>query len=124
MLAADAKVVFAGGEGARGIKGIIPKPEFQSTDDLLNYLKNGDGPYSFMKAIGVSKLASALLVQKLASEAKNQEFVWFSPGLTGGTQGLDNVPNPKRFIMKNIGFPLIQRLGLAQGPKEAAQKIC
>lgn len=116
------RVVYAGGEGARGIPGAIEKPSYRSVDSFQSYVRNGDGTYKAFNAIGVSKFCSALLVQKLAALHPNREYVWFSPGLTGGTKGLDAVPNPKRFIMKNIAFPMLQLLGVAQGPRQAAVK--
>lgn len=122
LIAENARIVFAGGEGARGIPGLIQKPEFASPEDLLNYVQNAEGSYNPLNAIGVSKFASALLVQKLAELDPNRSYLWFSPGLTGGTQGLNALKNPKRFIMKHLGFPFIQLLGLAQSPDAAAAK--
>ncbi len=122
LIAPNARIVFAGGEGARGIKGMIGKPEFNSLDNFLSYIHNGEGKYSDINALGVSKFMSALLVQKLARRNDDREYIWFSPGLTAGTKGLINVPNPKKFIMERIGFPMMQLFGLAQNPKQAAKK--
>ncbi|KAA3640382.1 MAG: SDR family NAD(P)-dependent oxidoreductase [Bacteroidetes bacterium] len=122
LLTPGARIVFAGGEGARGIPGMIEKPVFNSVADFQEYIQKGRGQYNVMFAIGVSKFASALLVQKLAQEDSDNTYVWFSPGLTGGTNGLDTMPNPKRFIMKHIGFPMLQLFGVAQSPKQAALK--
>ena len=122
LVSENARVVFAGGEGARGIKGLIEKPTFNSAAELRAYIHNGGGKYNEMNAIGVSKFISALLVQELAHRDSGREYVWFSPGLTGGTKGLINVPQPKRFVMEKIGFPLMQAIGFAQGPKAAAAK--
>lgn len=122
LLSPKARIVFAGGEGARGIPGMIEKPVFPTTDDLRSYILTGRKKYNDINALGVSKFMNALLVQKLATLDKRREYVWFSPGLTGGTKGLDAVPNPKRFVMKHMLFPTIQFLGLAQGPKQAAKK--
>ncbi len=122
LLAPNARIVFAGGEGARGIKGMIEKPEFSSVEDFRMYINKGQGKYSDINALGMSKFMSALLVQKLAIEDPKLEYVWFSPGLTAGTNGLRDVPNPKRFIMEKIGFPMMQLFGLAQSPQKAAGK--
>ena len=75
-----------------------------------------------MDAIGVSKFVSALITQKLAETDRTRSYIWFSPGLTSGTNGLDALKNPKRFIMKRIGFPLMRLMGFAQGPEKAAEK--
>ena len=122
LLNPGARIIFAGGEGARGIPGMIDRPVFRDVADFRTYLIEGAEKYNALNAIGVSKFASALLVQKLATLGSDREYVWFSPGLTAGTRGLDQVPNPKRFFMKRIGFPLLQLLGFAQGPEQAAQK--
>jgi NAD(P)-dependent dehydrogenase (short-subunit alcohol dehydrogenase family) len=121
-LANGAKIVFAGGEGARGIPGLMPKPEYKTADDFLTYLTKGQGSFNVFSAIGVSKFASALLVQKLASLNDGYQYIWFSPGLTGGTSGLDPMPKLRRTIMKHIGFPVMQLIGIAQSPEKAAQK--
>ena len=118
----NARIVFAGGEGARGIPKLIKKPDFHTSVELSDYILNASGNYNALDAIGVSKFASALIVQKLAELNQNRSYVWFSPGLTGGTKGLDALKNPKRFLMKHIGFPIMRLLGIAQGPKKAAEK--
>ena len=118
----NARIVFAGGEGARGIPKMINKPDFKTKVELIDYLTNATGKYKALDAIGVSKYISALFTQKLAQSNPSRSYVWFSPGLTGGTKGLDALENPKKFIMKHIGFPMLQLLGLAQGPEKAAQK--
>ncbi len=123
LLTANAKVVFAGGEGARGIPGMMEKPEFRSVEEFTSYVTSGKKQYNPMLGIGYSKFASALLVEKLATLNDDKEYIWFSPGLTGGTNGLDLMPNPKRFIMKSLIFPLMMKLGKAQGPKQAAVKF-
>ncbi len=122
FLKKNARIVFAGGEGARGIPGMIKKPAFESAKSFRDYLENGGDNYSALNAIGVSKFTSALLVQKLAGLNDEKEYIWFSPGLTSGTKGLDTLQNPKRFIMKRIGFPMMSLIGIAQSPLEAARK--
>ena len=122
LLRHDARIVFAGGEGARGIKGMIDRPDFKSVNAFRSYILQGGDNYSDINALGASKYMSALLVQKLSLVDPDHSYVWFSPGLTAGTNGLASVSNPKRFIMEKIGFPLLQAFGLAQNPQQAAQK--
>lgn len=118
----NARIVFAGGEGARGIKGMIEKPAFGSVNELLEYIHHGKGKYSDINALGVSKFMAGLLVQELAEKDQSNDYIWFSPGLTAGTKGLANVNPVKRFVMEKIGFPMIKLFGLAQGPVQAARK--
>ena len=122
LIKKNARIVFPGGEGARGIKGMIKKPEFQSVKELKKYIHQGLGKYRDIDALGVSKFVSALLVHKLATLDFQREYIWFSPGLTAQTNGLRDVPSPKRFIMEKIGFPLMTLFGLAQKPNQAAKK--
>ena len=122
LLSKGARIVFAGGEGARGIPGLIPKPQFNTVEEYMSYLRRGRGKYVDLHALGVSKFTSALLVQKLACLNDGRSYVWFSPGLTSRTNGLQHVHNPKRFLLERIGFPFMELIGIAQGPKAAAQK--
>ena len=122
LVATNARIVFAGGEGARGIKGFINQPRFSSNEDLLKYIREGRGEYKDIDALGVSKFMSALLVQKLAEQNTGNSFIWFSPGLTMGTNGLSGFSQPKRFIMEKLIFPIMWLAGLAQKPKEAGKK--
>ena len=124
LLAENARVVFAGGEGARGIPGMIEKPQYNSAEEFLNYL-NGTGKlpsYNPMNAIGVSKLASALIVEKMAKLNDRNEYLWFSPGLTHGTNGLAEMPAIKRFVMEKVMFGISGLLGFSQSPKQGAKK--
>lgn len=122
LVAPNARIIFPGGEGARGIKGMIKKPEFQSVEALKTYLLEGLGKYKDIDALGVSKFMSGLLVQQLAEMDQERTYVWFTPGLTSGTNGLRDVGQPKRFVMERVGFPIMNLFGIAQSPKKAAQK--
>lgn len=125
LLKETTRVVFAGGEGARGIPGMIDKPVFNGYTGFTNYLfGTGNLPkFNPMNGIGVSKLMSAVLVQALAKKRKGtQEFVWFTPGLTYGTNGLADTPAIQRYVMEKIAFPIAGLLGFAQSPMQGAQK--
>ena len=126
-LSDSARIVFAGGEGARGIKGMIEKPDFKSSQELRDYVLadfSKSKPYNPMNAIGVSKLLGALWTSKLAEiEGDNLEAVWFTPGLTYGTNGLDGMGPLKRWFMANIGFGFMRLLGQAQSPVDGGRKF-
>lgn len=126
LLAPAARVIVAGGEGARGIPGLIDNPDFASPRELRQYV-TGDfsaaKTYNPMNAIGVSKLLSALWVLKLAKlEGDHFSVIWFSPGLTYGTQGLNSASPLRRWVMQNIAFRLMKLLGRAQSPRDGARK--
>lgn len=125
LIAAGARVVYAGGEGARGIPGMIEKPAFHTKEDLRNYLHaNSTKKYSAMNAIGVSKFLGALWTMKLAELSKHKfEILWFSPGLTYGTNGLAKMSPVQRWLMENIGFGIMRILGKAQSPSDGGRKF-
>jgi len=124
LVAPGARVVFAGGEGARGIPGLIAKPHFADGDALRAYLQGSPAaPYHPMNAIGVSKLLGALWTDRIAREYGAQfSALWFSPGLTAGTRGLQSAPKVRRWFLEHIGFPIAELLGLAQSPRAGGRK--
>lgn len=126
LLAPGARIVYAGGEGARGIPGLIEKPSFADVAALRRYVL-GDfalaKPYNPMNAIGVSKLVGALWTSKVATVLPpRSSILWFSPGLTYGTQGLSGAPAARRFFLEKVGFKIMAALGLAQSPQDGARK--
>ena len=126
LLKDNARVVIAGGEGARGIPGMIAKPTFKNKTDFKNYLLgnfNNAKQYNPMNAIGVSKFVSAIWCRILKDSGINLETLWFSPGLTYGTNGLDTMPVVKQWFMKSIGFPFARILGMAQSPSDGGFKF-
>ncbi len=119
------RVVIAGGEGARGIKGMIDKPTFDSAQQFRQYILADFSQfekYNPMNAIGVSKLAGALWTKKLAQiEKDNMKVVWFSPGLTSGSEGLKKLPALKRTVFKMM-FSIMNLLGKSQSAAQGGQK--
>ncbi|NME70199.1 SDR family NAD(P)-dependent oxidoreductase [Flammeovirga aprica] len=125
LLSENYRVIYAGGEGARGIPGMMDKPTFNSPKILRDYIEGNlkGQKYHDMNAMGTSKLMSALLVAKLAQNAQQgEEFIWFTPGLTYGTNGLATKPALERWFLENIGFTIMKWVGMAQSPVQAAQK--
>ncbi len=124
LLAKGARIVLAGGEGARGIKGMIERPHFPSASDFRKYVYLKEVPkYNPMNAIGVSKLCGAFWTTKISElEKEMMEIIWFSPGLTSGSAGLNSLPAGKRWFMKNIMFGILGLIGQSQTPKEGGRK--
>ena len=76
-----------------------------------------------MNAIGTSKLLSALLVQQLAETVgDDMDVIWFSPGLTYGTQGLQGQSAVRRWVAENVLFNMMRVMGRAQSPADGARK--
>jgi len=124
LIAKGARVVLAGGEGSRGIKGMIESPNFTSAQELRDYIYLNDAPkYNPMNAIGVSKFCGALWTSKISElEKNNMEIIWFSPGLTSGSSGLKTLPPVKRWFMNNIMFGILGLMGQSQSPSEGGRK--
>ncbi|MEQ6124499.1 SDR family NAD(P)-dependent oxidoreductase [Pseudotenacibaculum sp. MALMAid0570] len=126
LLSPNALVVFAGGEGARGIPGMIASPEFRSKSELREYIfktKETQAKYNPMNAIGVSKLFGALWVSKIASLDNSIDAIWFTPGLTSGTNGLSGMTPLKRWFMKHLVFGFMNLIGKAQSPSKGGRKF-
>lgn len=128
-LAAGARVVLVGGEGARGVPGGIRKPEFLDLADFERYLAAdwaGRSAYVPVDALGASKFCAALWVQALARRidvsSLDLEVVWFTPGLVAGTAGTRGMPAWQEFLMQRVAFPVAVAFGKAQWPREAAAK--
>ena len=123
LLNPGARVVLAGGEGARGIDGLIEKPNFDSPEQLRQYVfLQAGGKYNPMNAIGVSKLCGAWWVRKMAKiEAGNMDVIWFSPGLTSGSAGLKKLALPKRVVF-SIMFGFMNLIGKSQTPEQGGRK--
>lgn len=127
LINANARIIIAGGEGARGIPGMIAKPEFKSKEALRNYIFNPTSyasKYNPMNAIGVSKLYGAIWIAKLADTYADEfSSIWFTPGLTSGTNGLSGLPPVKQWFAKNIVFKLLNVLGKAQNASQGGRKF-
>jgi len=126
LLAQGARVVIAGGEGARGIPGLIGCPSFDSADDWADYMTVADPSrkYREMDAMGVSKFAGALwAIEAAARYGDSMEVVWFTPGLTAGTKGLNGVGAAKQWMFEHVGFPLMVLLGKAQTAAQGGRKF-
>jgi len=123
LLNKNARIVLSGGEGARGMKGMIEKPEFSSVAEFRDYVYLKKTPkYNPMNAIGVSKLCGALWTSKISKlEEGNMEIIWFSPGLTSKSSGLKTLPASKRIVM-GIMFGIMGLMGKSQDPKEGGRK--
>lgn len=125
LLAKNARVLLAGGEGARGIKGLIEKPTFQSAAEFRAYIFQTESnlpKYNPMNAIGISKLCGALWTTKISKlPSNNFKVIWFSPGLTSGSAGLKNLPALKRMVF-GLSFKITNLFGLSQSPEAGGKK--
>lgn len=126
LVTTGTRVVIAGGEGARGIPGLIQSPRFDAVEELRDYLLVADPSRTYvdMEAMGVSKFAAALWALEAAERyGKSIEVVWFTPGLTAGTNGLQGAGAFKQWAFEKIGFPLMVAFGKAQTAQQGGRKF-
>lgn len=126
LLKEKVRIVMSGGEGARGLKGMIGKPQFSSPVELRKYVfaQSASIQYNPMNALGVSKYFGALWTRKIANLGiSNMSAVWFSPGLTYGTEGLKGLPTVKKWFMEKVMFGFMQLMGQAQSPADGGKKF-
>lgn len=124
MVNQGARIVLAGGEGARGIRGMIDRPSFSSPHQLRDYIYLKHVPkYNPMNAIGVSKLCGAFWVSKWSQLQQDHEIIWFSPGLTSGSSGLNHLPVMKRWFMNKVVFGIFGLMGQSQNPAVGGRKF-
>lgn len=126
LVSKGARIVFAGGEGARGIFGMIRKPQFDTVRNFQNYLcleSNALPNYDPMNALGVSKFVGALWIRYMSKkENKERSFIWFSPGMTAGSVSIAQLPRLKRNVFRLL-FTIMKYLGVAQSPQRGGEKF-
>ncbi len=68
-----ARIIYVGGEGARGIDKIMPKPNASTISEMEQYL-NGDAEnkYVMMEALGYSKYFGVLWVKAISQEVNDK----------------------------------------------------
>jgi len=51
-----------------------------------------------------------------------RDYIWFSPGLTHGTQGFAKGPAPKRFMIEKVMTKITALFGMSQSPDKGGQR--
>lgn len=125
LITNGARVVVIGGEGARGIKGMITKPSFASIQALQDYVfARSSEKYNPMNALGASKLLAALWSQHLSHICQPHfESIWFTPGFIYGTGGTSGLPKWQDWFAQKVAFKIMAKFGMAQSPSLAASKL-
>lgn len=125
LISNNARVVVIGGEGARGIKGMIAKPSFDSGQSLREYVfAKSPEKYNPMNALGTSKLVAALWSQHLSHICQPHfESIWFTPGFIYGTGGTSGLPKWQDWFAQKVVFKIMSKFGMAQSPNLAARKL-
>lgn len=107
------EVVYVSSEGARGIKGIMKKPNFKtnSVDEFISVLNGSfsDPKFDGSEAYGYGyiKYIGTLWTAANARRYSHVKFISVSPGNTRGTAGYDNLPALTKYFFKYLLAPIV-----------------
>jgi len=109
--------LYAGSEAARGVGKMgmkRPKLKTSSADEFASIC---DGSFfgsnlDPMVTYGYVKYMAAMWMGSMSRKYPNIRFVTMSPGGTGGTDVMDDLPPFMKFMFKNIGLKLMPMFGL------------
>ncbi|SFW84820.1 SDR family NAD(P)-dependent oxidoreductase [Chitinophaga sancti] len=110
------EVLYVSSEGARGIKGVMKKPNLKS-NSVAEFVSVLDGSFSNPKfdgseayGYGYIKYIGALWTSANARKYPQIKFISISPGNTSGTAGYDNLPGMTKFLFKYLLAPIVMPL--------------
>lgn len=110
------EVVYVSSEGARGIKGVMKKPNLQ-TNSVAEFTSVLNGSFSDPKfdgseayGYGYIKYIGALWTSANARNYPHIKFISVSPGNTSGTAGYDNLPTMTKLLFKYFFAPIVMPL--------------
>ncbi|WP_440134033.1 SDR family NAD(P)-dependent oxidoreductase [Chitinophaga sancti] len=110
------EVLYVSSEGARGIKGVMKKPNLKS-NSVAEFVSVLDGSFSDPKfdgseayGYGYIKYIGALWTSANARKYPQIKFISISPGNTSGTAGYDNLPGMTKFLFKYLLAPIVMPL--------------
>lgn len=110
------EVLYVSSEGARGIKGVMKKPDLK-TNAVAEFIAILNGSFSEpeldgSKAYGYGyiKYIGTLWTSANARKYPQIKFVSISPGNTSGTAGYDNLPAMTKILFKYLLAPIVMPL--------------
>ncbi|MEJ5049356.1 SDR family NAD(P)-dependent oxidoreductase [Chryseobacterium culicis] len=108
--------IYVSSEGARGIKGVMKKPNLK-TNSVAEFISVLNGSFSDPKfdgneayGYGYIKYIGALWTAANSRKYPHIKFISVSPGNTRGTAGYDNLPTLTRFFFKYLLAPIVMPL--------------
>lgn len=123
------EVVYVSSEGARGIKGVMKKPNFK-TNSVEEFISVLNGSFSDPKfdgseayGYGYIKYIGTLWTAANARRYPNIKFVSVSPGNTRGTAGYDNLPPLTKYFFKYLLAPIVMPIiGMIHSRRKGAAR--
>lgn len=123
------EVVYISSEGARGIKGVMKKPNLKtnSVDEFISILNGSfsDPKFDGSEAYGYGyiKYIGALWTSANARKYPHIKFISVSPGNTRGTAGYDDLPTLTKFFFKYLLAPIVMPLiGMIHSVRKGAAR--
>lgn len=104
--------MYASSEGVVGVKKMGMKRPTLNAYTVDEFASVIDGSFFGQKADGMEqyvyvKMAATLWISTMARKYPKIRFISMSPGATGGTNVMDDLPFFPRLMYKYIGFPIL-----------------
>lgn len=123
------EVLYISSEGARGIKGVMKKPNLK-TNSVAEFISVLNGSFSEPKldggeayGYGYIKYIGALWTSANARKYPQIKFTSISPGNTSGTAGYDHLPAFTKFLFKYLLAPIVMpAMGMIHGIEKGAAR--
>lgn len=120
--------MYASSEGVRGVKKMGMKKPDLKTSSVDEFVSLFDGSYFGQKPDGMEmyihiKYAATLWMSAMARKYPNLKFISMSPGATGGTNVMDDLPLFKKIMFKYVGFPILMpMMGMVHSVEKGASR--
>lgn len=129
LLSKGATVMFAGSEASRGIPAMGAKtptvPEglgdLAATLQAVVHATHVRGKYDPMVDYGFVKLIGTVWMRHL-HEQHGLRALTVSPGFTGGTAAMDNLPTAMKVMFRYVMLPIMTMIGNAHGLETGAAR--
>ena len=119
--------IFSGSEAARGIKKIGMKRPDLKHSSIAEFKSIADGSYfagnfDANKGYVLVKYMAALWISSMARKNTGIKFLTISPGMTSGTDVMNNMPPIARFLVKQLAHRVMRFFGLIHSLESGAKR--
>ena len=120
--------LYAGSEAARGVPKMGMKRPSLETSSVDEFASICDGSFfgnkiDPMEAYGPAKYVAAMWMSSVARKYPDLRIVTMSPGGTGGTEVMNDLPPFMKFMFKHIGTRLMPLFGLMHPLEMGAKRF-
>lgn len=118
--------IYAGSEAARGVPKMGIKPPQMASSTIEEFKSVLDGSFfkkkNQMLAYGYSKRIATYWMSALARKYPNVRIVTVSPGGTSGTNAMENLGQPMKFMFKMLGTSIMPLMGMMHKLEKGAKR--